>query len=68
MIRWDGDDDDVGFVLDQYNIYRLDHWNNSPRVDVSLHSDTFFWFRANQSLLLLLNAAYLAEKQEIQIL
>ena len=40
----------------------LAHWNNSPRIDTSLHSDTLSWFRANQSLLFLLNAAYLAEK------
>jgi hypothetical protein len=32
---------------------------------MSLHSDTLFWFRANQSLLFLLNAACLAEKQQI---
>jgi hypothetical protein len=37
-------------------------------MDMSLHSDTLYWFRANQSLLLFLNAAYLAEKQQIQIL
>jgi hypothetical protein len=30
---------------------------------MSLHSDILFWFRANQSLLFLLNAACLAEKQ-----
>jgi len=42
----------------------LAHWNNSTRVDMSLHSDTVSWFRANQSLLLLLNAACLAEKQQ----
>jgi hypothetical protein len=42
-----------------------DDWNNSPRVDMSLHSDTLFWFWANQSFLLLLNAACLAEKQQI---
>jgi hypothetical protein len=35
---------------------------------MSLHWDTLFWFRANQSLLLLLNAACLAEKQYIPIL
>ena len=46
----------------------LAHWNNSPRVDMSLHSDTLFWFRANQSLIFLLNAACLAEKQQIPIL
>jgi hypothetical protein len=31
----------------------LAHWNNSPRIAMSLHSDTLFWFRANQSLLFL---------------
>ena len=46
----------------------LAHWNNSLRVDMSLHSDTLFWFRANQSLIFLLNAACLAEKQQIPIL
>ena len=45
----------------------LAHWNNSLQVDMSLHSDTLFWFRANQSLFFLLNAACLAEKQEIPI-
>ena len=35
---------------------------------MSLHSDTLFWFRANQSLLFLLNAAYLSDKQEMPIL
>ena len=36
----------------------LDHWNHSPRIDMSLYSDTLFWFRSYQSLLLLLNAEY----------
>jgi len=40
------------------------HWNNSPHVDMSRHSDTF---RANQYMLLLLKATYLANKQQIQI-
>jgi hypothetical protein len=44
------------------------HWNNSPWVDMSLHSDTSFWFQANQSLLFLLNASCLAEKLQIPIL
>jgi hypothetical protein len=30
----------------------LAHWNNSPLAIMSLHSDTLFWFWANQSLLL----------------
>jgi hypothetical protein len=46
----------------------LAHWNNSPRVDMSVNSDTLFWFRANQSLLFLMNAVCLAEKQQIPIL
>jgi hypothetical protein len=57
------------FVLDQHAfLVVLFHWNNSPRVDMSLHSHTLFGFRANQSLLILLNAACLAEKQQIPIL
>ena len=46
----------------------LAHWNNSPRVEMSLHSDTLFWFRANQSLLFLRNGECLAEKQQIPML
>ena len=46
----------------------LAHWNNSPRIDMLPHSDTLSWFRANQSLLFLINAACLAEKRKIQIL
>jgi hypothetical protein len=47
----------------------LARWaNNSHWVDMWLHSDTLFWFQANQSLLFLLNAAFLAEKQQIPIL
>ena len=45
----------------------LANWNNSLRVGMSLHSDTLFWFRTNQSLLFLLNAASLAKKQQIPI-
>jgi hypothetical protein len=45
----------------------LADWNNSPRVDMSLHSNTLFWFRANQSLRYLLNSACLAQKQHIPI-
>jgi hypothetical protein len=42
--------------------------NHSPRIDMSPHSDTFSWFRANQSLLFHLNTACLTEKQQIPIL
>jgi hypothetical protein len=43
----------------------LAHWNNSPRIDISPHSDTLSWFRDNQSLLFFLNAACLEKKQQI---
>ena len=36
----------------------LVHPNNNPRVDMSLHSDTLFWFRDNQSLVLSLSGAW----------
>jgi len=42
-------------------------WNNSLRIDMSLHSDTWFWFRANRSLLLHLNYVCLSERQPIPI-
>ena len=42
----------------------LAHWNNSPQIDMSPHSDTLSRFRANQSLFFLLTAAYLAKKQQ----
>jgi hypothetical protein len=39
----------------------------SPRIDLSLHSDTLYWFRSNQSSLILLNGVCFAEKQQIPI-
>ena len=68
FFQWD---DEIRFVLDkhvQLDLIVLAHWNNSPQIDMSPHSDTLSWFRANQSLLFLLNAACLAEKQQIPIL
>jgi hypothetical protein len=44
------------------------HWNNSARVDMSLHLDTLTGFRAIQFFHSLLNAAYLAEKLQFPIL
>jgi hypothetical protein len=44
------------------------HRNNSPRINMSPHSDTLSRFRANQFFLFLPNAAYWAEKQQIPIL
>ena len=45
----------------------LANWNNIPLLHMSFHSYTSSKFVANQSLLLLLNAAYLEEKQQIPI-
>ena len=56
------------FFFNSWIFIVLAHWNNSTRVDMSLHLDTLFCFRANQSLLLLLNTACLAEKQQIPVL
>ena len=44
----------------------LAHWNNSPRIDMSLHSDTLSWFQAYQCFLVL-NDVCLAEKHQIPI-
>jgi hypothetical protein len=44
------------------------HWNNFPRINMSPHLDTLSCFRANQSLLFLLNYAWLEERQQIPIL
>ena len=63
--QWD--DDEVRCVLDQHaelDFIVLAHRNNSLWVDMTLHSDTLFWFRANQPLLFLLHAACLVEKQQ----
>ena len=51
---WHGDGDDA-------------HWNNNPRIDMSLHADTLSWFRVNRFLLLFFNDASLAKKQQIPI-
>ena len=36
----------------------LAHWNNSPRVNMSLHLDTLFWFQTNQRLFVLRKAVF----------
>ena len=54
-------------------LYKTNTWiiivlaqrNNTRWVDMSLNSDTLFWFLLNQSLLLLLNTACSAGKQLI---
>jgi hypothetical protein len=61
FIQWD--DDHVRFVqyanMPSLIFIVLAHWSNS--VDMSLHSYTLTWFRANRSLMSLLNFACLAE-------
>ena len=41
----------------------LAHQKNNLRIDLSLHSDILSWFQASNLLLLLINAAWLEEKQ-----
>jgi hypothetical protein len=66
QVNFQWDDDEVRFVLKNNTLswifIILAHWNKSLWVDMSLHSDTLFWFRVDQSLLFLLNAACLVEK------
>jgi hypothetical protein len=59
----DDDNDDATFVLDQHTFSS----NNTPMVNVLLHSGTLSWFWAKQALVLLLNTAGLAEKLQIPI-
>ena len=66
-------DDDVRFALDQhayfdfYGASSLKQLVHGTSLDMSLHLDTLSRFRANQSLLFLIDAACLAEKQQIPI-
>ena len=41
--------------LHTYTWWPLTLWNTNPRTDMSLHSYTLSWLRANHSLLLFLN-------------
>ena len=72
QVNFQWDDDEVRFVLDQNPELEffivLAHWNNSLQIYMSLYSNTLSWFWVNQSLLFLLNAACLAEKQQMPIL
>ena len=61
QVNYQWNDDEV-HLLDQHTELDFYSANNSPCVDMLLHTDTLFWFQANQSLLFLLNAACLAEK------
>jgi hypothetical protein len=59
----DDDNDDATFVLDQHTFSS----NNTPMVNVLLHSGTLSWFWAKQALVLLFNAAGLAVKLQISL-
>jgi hypothetical protein len=52
-------------MLNRILFLGLAYWKSSWQVDISLHSDTLYWFRANQSLLLSLRPNCLKEKQQI---
>ena len=68
--KWHWDDDDVGFVLDQHaqlDIYstRALKKTNSPLIDMSHLTDTLSWLQGKHTILLILNALCLVEKQQI---
>jgi len=66
QVNFQWDDDEARVVLDQHaelDLYSASSLKQQSRKDMSLHSDTLFWFRA-----VLLNAACLADKQQIPIL
>jgi len=46
----------------------LAYWQNSPGVGMSIHSETLSWFWTNRSLLVLINDACVAKKQQIPML
>jgi hypothetical protein len=50
-----------------FHSYTLAWFPDNLRIELSSHSYTLSWFPDNQSLLFLLNAAYLAEKQQMPI-
>ena len=58
----------ISNYVNQIRIIVLYYWNNNAWIDMLPHSDTLSWLRANQSLLFLLNAACLANKQQLPIL
>ena len=64
-IRWH--DDGVCFVRLGWIVFYSSHWNNSTRIDMSLQTDTLFWFRANKSMLFLLITAWLEKNIKIQL-
>jgi hypothetical protein len=70
QVNYQWNDDEVCFVLDQHaelDLYSASSLKHNPRVDMSNYSDTLFWFRPNQFLLFLFNAACFAKKQPIPI-
>ena len=58
------------FVQDRhivpFNSNVLGHGSESPQEDMALNPDILFWLSVDQSLLLLLNAVCLLEKQQYQ--
>jgi hypothetical protein len=50
QVNFQWEDGEVGYTELDFLIV-LAHWNNSPRVDISLQSDTLFWFRTNAVML-----------------
>jgi hypothetical protein len=50
QVNFAWNEDEIHFVVDQHaqlDFIVLFHWNNSPWLDMSPHSDTLSWLRAN---------------------
>jgi hypothetical protein len=66
--------DDIRFGLDKYaqfDFYSstfVAYCNNSPRIELFLHSDTLSWFQSRQSIFVILNVVCLTKKQHISFL
>ena len=69
MTDWNGGPLLLPYIPTAYwavsKLVKLAHSNNSPQIDMFPNPNTVAWFRVNQSLLFLLNAVMLAEKQQI---
>ena len=71
QVTFQWDDDEIRFVLNQHAWSGFYSASSLKQQSADRHVaplDTLFWFRANQSLLFLLNAACLVEKQQLPIL
>jgi hypothetical protein len=66
-VNFQWDDAEISFSLDQHDELNLYSVSWLKQLFADRHVAPLFWFRVKQSLLILLDAACLAEKQQIPI-